>query len=315
MKPKLTLDPVIEKQLQSYETELSARIQDYLDHPEKLPKFMDFRVDYAFKYILGHKPVLLKLLNDVLPVEVADIEYLPNEIPVVSPKEKRAAFDVICMERHSGERFITEMQCLPDTDMDDRLLFYGSSLIHRQVERGSKTYMLKPVYVLCVADYERSHAASVGADQFFFHYSLREATHPDDGFSRNLQFFFLELPRLGKIWDSLETNLERWCYLFGNLNNFAQKPTDPAGFDDVFDLARTGELDGEGLKQYVSTMLNEYEKYTYGEYARREGYKEGEAAGIEKGKEELVKQLLRMKVPIETIQQASGFTKEQIEAL
>ena len=167
------------------------------------------------------------------------------------------------------------MQCLPDTDMDDRLLFYGSSLIHRQVERGSKTYMLKPVYVLCVADYERPHAASVGADQFFFHYSLREATHPDDGFSRNLQFFFLELPRLGKIWDSLETNLERWCYLFGNLNNFAQKPTDPAGFDDVFDLARTGELGGEGLKQYVSTMLNEYEKYTYGEYARREGYKEG----------------------------------------
>lgn len=74
------------------------------------------------------------------------------------------------------------------------------------------------------------------------------------------------LPRLGKIWDSLETNLERWCYLFGNLNNFAEKPTDSAGFDDVFNLARTGELDGEGLKQYVSTMLNEYEKYTYGVY-------------------------------------------------
>ena len=63
----------------------------------------------------------------------------------------------------------------------------------------------------------------------FFHYSLRETLHPDDCFSRNLQFFFLELPRLGKIWDSLETNLERWCYLFGNLNFFAEKPTDPAG--------------------------------------------------------------------------------------
>jgi len=64
--------------------------------------------------------------------------------------------------------------------------------------------------------------------------------------------------------DYAETNLERWCYLFGNLNNFAQKPTDPAGFDDVFNLARTGELDGEGLKQYASTMLNKYEKYTEG---------------------------------------------------
>lgn len=306
MKQHLTLDPVIEKQLQSYETELSSKIQDYLDHPEKLPKFMDFRVDYAFKYILGHKPVLLKLLNDVLPVEVSDIEYLPNEIPVVSPKEKRAAFDVICKERHSGERFITEMQCLPDTDMDDRLLFYGSSLIHRQVERGSKTYMLKPVYVLCVADYERSHAASVGADQFFFHYSLREATHPDDGFSRKLQFFFLELPRLGKIWDSLETNLERWCYLFGNLNNFAEKPRDPAGFDDVFNLARTGELDGEGLKQYISTMLNEYEKYTYGEYARREGYKEGREDGREEERKAIAQKMTEKGIDKDTIFDITG---------
>ena len=41
MKQQLTLDPVIEKQLQAYETELSSQIQDYLDHPEKLPKFMD----------------------------------------------------------------------------------------------------------------------------------------------------------------------------------------------------------------------------------------------------------------------------------
>lgn len=41
MKQQLTLDPVIEKQLQAYETELSSKIQDYLDHPEILPKFMD----------------------------------------------------------------------------------------------------------------------------------------------------------------------------------------------------------------------------------------------------------------------------------
>lgn len=70
------------------------------------------------------------------------------------------------------------------------------------------------------------------------------------------------------------------------MNNFAEKPTDPAGFDDVFNLARTGELDGEGLKQYVSTMLNEYEKYTYGEYARQEGYKEGREEGRQEGREE-----------------------------
>ena len=119
------------------------------------------------------------------------------------------------------------------------------------------------------------------------------------------------LPRLGKIWDSLETNLERWCYLFGNLNNFAQKPTDPAGFDDVFNLARTGELDGEGLKQYVSTMLNEYEKYTYGEYARREGYKEG----LEEGTKNMASKMLAHGYEISEIKELTGLSDEQVNQL
>jgi hypothetical protein len=45
--------------------------------------------------------------------------------------------------------------------MDNRLLHYGCSLIHRQIERGDKKYFLKPVYVLCIADYLRHHTPEV----------------------------------------------------------------------------------------------------------------------------------------------------------
>lgn len=179
MKTNLTLDPNIAQMLNAYGEEQSKKVQDYLDHPEKLSTFMDFKVDYAFKYILGHKPVLLKLINDILPVEVSDIEYLPNEIPVVSPKERRAAFDVICTAKATGEKFITEMQCLPDVDMDDRLLFYGCSLVHSQIERGAHTYRLNPVYVLCVANYDRKHVGLTDPAQFFYGYQLREQSQPD----------------------------------------------------------------------------------------------------------------------------------------
>ena len=124
------------------------------------------------------------------------------------------------------------------------------------------------------------------------------------------------LPRLGKIWDSLETNLERWCYLFGNLNNFADKPTDSAGFDDrlfplLFRASAYANMNVKQQQEVTHIMRTELDRIAENEYAR----KQGEAAGIEKGKEELAKQLLRMGVPAETIQQASGFTKEQIEAL
>lgn len=95
------------------------------------------------------------------------------------------------------------------------------------------------------------------------------------------------------------------------MNNFAQKPTDLAGFDDVFNLALTGSLDDVERKKYVSTMLNEYEKYIYGEYARREGYKEGR----EEEKTAMAQKLRDLGVDSHIIQQATGFTKEQVDAL
>ena len=307
MKSTLTLDPVIRDILEHYEEERNEQVQDLIEHPDKLPPFMDFRVDYAFKYILGHKPILMKLLNDILPVEVSDIEYLPNEIPVQSPKEKRAIFDVICTNRRTGERFITEMQRVPDIDMDDRLLFYGCSLIHNQIKRGSQNYQLKPVYVVCIANYERLHSEGTPEDKFYFQYLFREADNPDDVLTRNLQFFFLELPRLTKVWDSLETNLERWCYLFANLTKFARVPDNPAGFDEVFEIARTGDLDEPKLKKYLASMLNEYDIYVIGEYYRREGLKEGIA--------KVAKAMVAKGLPAETISDLTGLSSEEIAKL
>ena len=307
MKEHLELDPTVEQLLKDYDEQKSVLVQDYLDHPEKLSTFMDFRVDYAFRYILGHKPILLKLINDTLPVEVSDIEYLPNEIPVISAKEKRSVFDVICTAKHTEEKFVTEMQYIPDVDMDDRLLYYGCSLVHRQIERGNSLYRLKPIYVLCIANYLRMHATDVGSEHFFFQYQFREATAPKDVFTKNLQFFFLELPRLTKIWDSLETNLERWCYLFGNLRNFAEVPENQAGFEDVFKVARTGELQGEELKKYVVSMLEEYTVYTTTEYARREGYKEE--------KEDVAKAMFSNGMDVQTISKLTGLSEEAVSAL
>ena len=307
MKSNLTLDPVIRDLLDHYEEERNEQVQDLIAHPDKLPIFMDLKVDFAFKFILGHKPILLKLLNDILPVEVSDIEYLPNEIPVQSPKEKRAMFDVICTNRRTWERFITEMQRVPDIDMDDRLLFYGCSLLHNQIKRGATNYILKPVYVVCIANYERLHTERTPEGKFFFEYQFRELDNPDDTFTRNLQFFFLELPRLTKVWDSLETNLERWCYLFGNLNNFAKVPDDPAGFDEVFEIARTGELDEPKLKKYLASMLNEYDIYVIGEYYRREGHAEGV--------KDVAKAMVAKGLPAETISELTGLSSEEVQKL
>ena len=306
-KDTLTLDPNIENQLLEQFDIQPDRVQHYLDHLELLPTFMDLRVDYAFKYILGHKRILIKLINDILPVQVDDIEYLSNEIPVMSIKEKRATFDVICTARGSGEKFIAEMQYLPDADMDDRLLFYGCSLVHNQIERGDDSYLLRPVYVLCIANYFRKHNSPVATGQFFFSYQYREVSNPRDCLTNNLQFFFLELPRLQKVWDSLETNLERWCYLFGNLNSFVETPRNQAGFEDLFSIAQTGELNEKGIGKYLTSMITEYDRKVIGDFFFHEGKAEAVKTTAKKLKE------LGVDVPI--ISQATGLTESEIEAL
>ena len=106
------------------------------------------------------------------------------------------------------------MQRLPESDMDDRLLFYGCSLIQNQIKRKAKKYILSTVYVICVADYERAHPTPVPADDFLFKYRLRDERWPEDVMTTKLQFYYLELPRFQKGWEAAQTNAERWCYLF-----------------------------------------------------------------------------------------------------
>ena len=301
---ELQLDPCIARQLEEEAPKITEKTQWYLDNPDQITTFMDFRVDFAFKFILGHKPILKKLLNDILPVQVSDIEYLPNEIPVISEKEKRAAFDVICTEKDTGEKFLIEMQRRGDTDMDDRLIYYGASLIHNQVRRGDTVYLLQPVFVVCIADYLRKHAAIVPENKMLFHYSLRE-TELGEGFSDNrLHFYIMELPRLQKVWESLDENVERWCYLFENLHNFVHLPKDAKGFEDVFEIAQTGQMEQKGLLNYLNAMITEYEWNTYTEYARREGIEEGIEKGEIRGVKKLADKLLAMGVSPDVIKAA-----------
>lgn len=95
------------------------------------------------------------------------------------------------------------------------------------------------------------------------------------------------------------------------MNNFAELPKDPAGFEDVFALARTGELEGEELKKYVFSMLDEYTIYTTTEYARQKGYKEGMEEAVTK----VARNMLAMDASPETIAQVTGLSLETIQSL
>lgn len=105
------------------------------------PEYLDLTCDWAFKYLFqNHPELLVRLLNDILQEDIMSVEFRNTELTEISPQDKRILFDLLC--RTPGGTILVEMQRTSRFDQRDRLLFYGSRLVTRQVKRGDEEYVL-----------------------------------------------------------------------------------------------------------------------------------------------------------------------------
>ena len=320
--------------------------------PSLTAQYMDWKVDWAFKKVFADKEVMMKLLRDILREDIVDLEYLPNEIPVVSEKDKRSMFDVLC-RTSNGRKFICEMQKKAEADLQDRLFFYGSHLVVNQVKRGDREYLLSPVYVLCITGFEMDHTEPVPEGKILFDYRFREVDLGDDLFADRMNICVLELPRLGrtKPFDEMTDSAEKWAYMFQNIATFAGQPETIREFRHAMEVSRVDTLTPEEQNQYHDAMVSEYEKLVISEAyeqiglkkgreegraegraegrvegraeGRAEGIAEGRAEGMEKGmkkgmeqgKMEVARQMKKMGLSIAQIVQASGLPEEVVKGL
>ncbi|MBP5751681.1 MAG: Rpn family recombination-promoting nuclease/putative transposase [Treponema sp.] len=271
---------------------------DFQDIVPVIGKYLDLRIDWAFKYVFSKKEILLKLLNDILPPTITDLEYLSNEIPVRSEKDKRSTLDVIC-ESPDG-KFLVEMQRRHTADIDDRLAYYSASLVHGQVKRKDEIYNVKHVYVLCVASFVRSHPEGTPKDKMLFCYDYRENETYELLENAKTSFYYLELSRMKEPdWEKLQKNPERWCYLFKNMSKFASErdePRDLHGFEDVLEAARVDSLSPEEMDNYqdmLTAVKNEIRSAHLYDISQAEA--RGEARGKAEGaREKQIEIALRM---------------------
>ena len=293
----------------------------YYDYQEDVPvvgKYLDLRVDWAFKYVFSKKEILLKLLNDILPPTITDLEYLSNEIPVRSEKDKRSTLDVIC-ESPEG-KFLVEMQRRHTADIDDRLAYYSASLVHGQVKRKDEIYKVKHVYVLCVASFVRKHPEGTPKDKMLFGYDYRENETYELLENAKTSFYYLELSRMReRDWEKLQKNPDRWCYLFKNMSKFAVERAEPGdlhGFEGVLDAARVDCLSPEEMDNYqymLDAVKNEIRSAHQYDISQAEA--RGEARGEARVRAQMAKALKNLEIPEDKIVLASGLSPEEVAAL
>ena len=109
------------------------------------------------------------------------------------------------------------------------------------------------------------------------------------------------------------TFVEKIGFALNNMGSFEKRPDGFAGefFDLLFNSADIANFVPEDKIKYLNDMTTERDIHNQIEYARKEG--------IEKGREEerssIAAKLKAQGFPIDTIAEATGLSKEQLEAL
>ncbi|MEM6965395.1 MAG: Rpn family recombination-promoting nuclease/putative transposase [Bacteroidota bacterium] len=288
-------------------------------------KYINPLTDFGFKKLFGTEPnkdLLIDFLNQILPDQkIKDLTYTTNEQLGKLKVDRKAVFDLYCIGK-DGERFIVEMQKAKQNYFKDRTVFYSSFPIQAQAQQGGDwDYKLKPVYSVGVLDFS-----------FDDHKEEEELLHVVElknqrceVFYDKLKFVYIELPKFTKEAQELETDFDRWLYVFTHLQKLQDRPEQLQSriFKKLFRAAEIAGFTKKEQEEYEESLKNYRDIKNVVDTARAEGVKIGEVKGEAKGEIkgarrrniEIAKQMKEDGEPIQKIQKYTGLSKEEIEKL
>jgi predicted transposase/invertase (TIGR01784 family) len=288
-------------------------------------KYIDPLVDFAFKKIFGSEPnkdLLIAFLNAVFRGRklIVDLVFNKNEQPGEVKDEGSAIFDLLCTG-NDGEQFVIEVQRAKQVYFKERALFYTSRLISNQAPKGDRAawaYNISEVYLIALLeDFTLEDSA---ADQYLHDICL---CNRDSGrvFYNKLGYSFIELRKFDKAEDDLETDLDKWLYVFRNMSlmdkipAYLRKPI----FEKLFSIAEYTNLTKEERTMYDESLKRKWDNKNVMDYAVSTAEERGLAKGLEEGEHKKALEIaLEMKKEGMPLAQIAKFTKlsvEEIEAL
>lgn len=290
-------------------------------------RYINPLTDFGFKKLFGtevNKDLLIDFLNQVLPQKIKTLSYSRNEHLGSTDLDRKAVFDLYCVGENE-ERFIVELQKAKQNYFKDRSVYYASFPIQEQAQKGEWDFKLEPVY-------------SIGILDFIFddHKEESEMLHTVElknqhgkVFYDKLTFVYIELPKFKKKEEELETQFEKWLYVFRHLAELKDRPQklQDKVFQRLFEAAEIAQFTPDEREAYEKSL-----KYyrdlknvvdTSHEEGRLEGREEGRAEGLQEGIEkgrneekiEIAKKMILQGLENALIQSVTALSNEELEKL
>ena len=290
-----------------------------------LSRYINPLTDFGFKKLFGTEPnkdLLIDFLNQVLPEQhqVADLSYSATEHLGLRLVDRKAVFDLYCISE-SGEHFIVELQKAKQNYFRDRSVFYASFPIQEQAQRGEWDFELQPVYTIGILDFV--FADHKDDDELYHLVELKDQNC--QVFYDKLKFIYLELPKFKKTEEELETQFDRWLYVFRYLSELQERPAALQNriFARLFEAAEIAQFTPDERRAYQASLKYYRDINNIVDTARQEGVEQGIEQGIEQGVErgreqaqfDFARRLKADGVPTEDIARYTGLDEDQIKAL
>ena len=291
-------------------------------------RYISLLTDFGFKRIFGtapNKELLINFLNSLFDGAqvVVDVKYLNTEHFGENASARKAIFDVYC-EGENGEKFIVEMQNAYQEFFKDRSLFYSTFPIREQAKKSSDwDFNLSRVYTIALLNFNMKEEAFDG-DKITHTVKLCDI-ETNKVFYKKLDFIYVEIAKLKKTEDELETLYDKWLYMLKNLYKLENRPKALRDkvFDRLFQEAEIAKFTPEELREYEDSLKAYRDIKNSIETAKREGIAEGRRVGIAEGRAEgeamekkaTIKRLLASGASVDIIAIATELTHDNVKLL
>ena len=196
-----------------------------------------------------------------------------------------------------------EMQMLDKKDIENRIMFYWSKLYSQSIKLGEKYISAKKTIIILFTDYEIKGLKKI--EKYLSKWHIREDEYKNMILTKNLEICIIELPKYEK-YISKNKDLNAWV-------KFIRKPEE-INLEDI-NNNRALKKAKEVLEEISGDKREE--ELAFQRLMYKMDKEAVEAAGYDKGREkereEIARKMLEQNIPIETIIECTGLTKEEIE--
>jgi predicted transposase/invertase (TIGR01784 family) len=214
---------------------------------------------------------------------------------------KTSIIDVKATDK-KGNTFIVEMQVADVNAMDKRLLYYTSKEYSQQIVSGDKYTELKPVIFIGIFDFRFTNSTA-----YLSHHAVCNV-ETGERVIKDMNFYFIELPKFVKTPDNLDTIIDKWVYFIKEAENLDVIPDNlnDEGLTEAYQDANKNTWTKEELDAYNYTAMREQDERGREQAAEMRGIEKGMEKGIEKGIDKerhrgIEKALKRGKLSVEEI--------------